>query len=124
MTRKVKKGLLWQAYGLVAKASLEQLDVKERVELVKMLRTVKPQVEEIDGFLNDLREKNADINSEDKIRELNKITDEEMKQNVELTVGISAGMKDKLLESNPGWTGGQIILLEDVFEAKTEKNAI
>ena len=79
------------------------------------------QVEDIEGFLNDLREKNADINSEDKIRELNKITDEEMKQSVELTVGISAEIKDKLLESNPGWTGGQIILLEDVFEAKNEK---
>ena len=111
--KKVKKGLLLQAYGILAAASMEKLDVAQRIEVVKILRKVRPQVEDIEGFLNDLREKNKGLTA-DKLEEMNRLTNEEMKAEVEIDVSLG-DMLNRLMEGNKTWNVSQVMLLEDVF---------
>lgn len=112
--KKVMKGLLLQAYGILAAASMEKLDVAQRIEVVKVLRTVRPQVEDIEGLLNDLREKNQGLTT-DKLAELNRLTNEEMKAEVEIDASLGDNMLNRLMEGNGTWNAAQIMLLEDVF---------
>lgn len=112
--KKVKKGLLLQAYGILAAASMEKLDVAQRIEVVKILRKVRPQVEDIEGFLNDLREKNQGLTA-DKLEEMNRLTNEEMKAEVEIDVSLG-DMLNRLMEGNAVWNAAQVMLLEDVFQ--------
>ena len=111
--KKVMKGLLLQAYGILAAASMEKLDVAQRIEVVKILRKVRPQVEDIEGFLNDLREKNQGLKA-DKLAEMNRLTNEEMKAEVEIDVSLG-DMLNRLMEGNGTWNAAQVMLLEDVF---------
>lgn len=111
--KKVMKGLLLQAYGILAAASMEKLDVAQRIEVVKILRKVRPQVEDIEGFLNDLREKNQGLTPA-ALEEMNRLTNEEMKAEVEIDVSLG-DMLNRLMESNGTWNAAQVMLLEDVF---------
>ena len=112
--KKVMKGLLLQAYGILAAASMEKLDVAQRIEVVKVLRKVRTQVEDIEGFLNDLREKNQGLTT-DKLAELNRLTNEEMKAEVEIDASLGDNMLNRLMEGNGTWNAAQVMLLEDVF---------
>lgn len=117
----ITKGLLIQLYGLLSQASLEKCAVAERIEIVKVLRRARQEVEAAQGFVDDVRQKNQDILSTEtdnvKIAELNKAISDELSKAAE-TKELNVLGKDavcNLIESNPKWTPAIIMLVEDVF---------
>lgn len=117
----ITKGLLIQLYGLLSQSSLEKCDVAERIEIVKVLRRARQEVEAAQGFVDDVRQRNQDILSTEtdnvKIAELNKAINDELSKAAE-TKELNVLGKDTiyhLSESNPKWTPAIIMLVEDVF---------
>ena len=119
-SKKIKKGLLIQIYNLLSQARLDACSVKERVDVIKTVRKLRGEVEAFEGFVADVREKNADIigsGDKAKIAELDAMINEEANKAIE-TEDIGTLTEDAvmhLLESNNGWSAGLVLLLEDVF---------
>lgn len=122
----ITKGMLTQVYGLLSQAQLDKCDVKERIEIIKVLRKVRPEVESVQGFIDDIRNKNADILGSDTVRlaELNKAVNEELVKKAETkeTNVLTGETLMHLVESNGSWNAAVIMAIEDVFKkAKNEK---
>lgn len=119
-SKKITKGLLIQIYNLLSQAKLDKCDMKERFDIIKALRKLRGEVEVFEGFVADVREKNADIigsGDKAKIAELDAMINEEANKPIE-TEDIGTLTEDAvmhLLESNNGWSAGLVLLLEDVF---------
>lgn len=119
-SKKITKGLLIQIHNLLSQARLDACTVKERVDVIKTVRKLRGEVEAFEGFVTDVREKNADIigsGDEVKIAELDKLINEEANKPIE-TEDIGTLTEDAvmhLLESNNGWSAGLVLLLEDIF---------
>lgn len=119
-SKKITKGLLIQIYNLLSQARLDACSVKERVDVIKTVRKLRGEVEAFEGFVADVREKNADIigsGDKAKIAELDTMINEEANKPIE-TDDIGTLTEDAvmhLLESNNGWSAGLVLLLEDIF---------
>ena len=113
----MKKRELSMAYGILSAASLEKVEVADRITIVRLLRSVRKEAESLGDFINDLREKNQDILKDPKrITELDKAIEEEGdKELPNLTNALSEETFSKLLESNPKWNAAQMMIIEDVF---------
>lgn len=119
----MKKHELSMAYGILSAASLEKVEVADRITIVRLLRGVRKEAESLGDFINDLREKNQDILKDPKrITELDKAIKEEGNKDVTaVSKVLSKETFSKLLESNPQWTPAQIMLIEDVFIVKSKE---
>ena len=121
----MNKRELNSAYITLANASLESVAVKDRIEIIRLLRHVRPEAEAYGNFVSEIREKNMDIiGSPDpamakRVAELNKAVDEEGDKEVNIESNmLSAETFGKLLESNPKWNVAQMMLIEDIFVKK------
>lgn len=115
---KVTKGKLLGAYSALSKASLSKCEVKERIAIVKMLRSVRDEAEALNGFISDMTNKNQDIMSDPrKVAELNKAINAEADKPAE-TKDVERMTKEtfeRVIESNPDWLSSAILVVEDVF---------
>lgn len=117
-----KRQLLF-AYNVMAGSSLEQCEVKERIEVVKILRKMRSEAESFQGFIDDLREKNMDIiGSNDptiasRVGEINAAIEAEGNKEVEMQdlKVLSRATYEKILMSNPKWSGEAMLTVEDVL---------
>ena len=120
----MNKGRLLQAYGVLAAASLEKVEVKDRIAIIKLLRSVRAEAEELQDFINQVRAKNQDIlaqNSDMKrIGEVMRVINDESLKPIEAesTNVIDRNVFEKLIESNPRWTPAAMLAIEDVFVAR------
>lgn len=120
----MNKGRLLQAYGVLAGASLEKVKVKDRIMIIKLLRSVRTEADELQDFINEVREKNQTILEQNAdrqaIAEIVKTINEESEKEIEAK-DINILKKDtfeKLIESNPRWTPTAMMAVEDVFVAQ------
>lgn len=112
------KNELLQAYNLMMALSLEKLDITERIDVVKKMREQKKEVEDMQDFLNDLRERNQDIiNGGDNaaIARLNSETSKELEKVADTQVTIKEDVLNKIFEGNPKLTAAQIMFLQDCY---------
>ena len=110
---KTTKGLLAQAYNLLAQAKLDKCDVKERVEVVRALRSVRAEVESIQGFIAEVQKANADTDAV----QLSAVINEELAKDAETQdiIRVSEQTMEHLVESNEAWNAAVIMAVEDVF---------
>ena len=120
----MNKGRLLQAYGVLAGASLEKVEVKDRIMIIKLLRSVRTEAEELQDFINEVREKNQAILEQNAdrqaIAEIVKTINEESEKEIEakdINI-ITTATFEKLIESNPRWTPAAMMAVEDVFVAQ------
>lgn len=115
---KVTKGKLLGAYSALSKASLSRCEVKERIAIVKMLRSVRDEAEALNGFISDMTAKSQDIMGDPrKVAELNRAINAEADKAVETkdVERMSAETFERVIESNPDWLSSAILVVEDVF---------
>jgi len=116
----ITKGQLTQVYNLLTQAKLDKCEVSERIDVIKVLRKVRPEVEAFQGFINDVQAKNADIISggdNAKIAQLNGIVANEANKAIE-NEDIALLTEDAvmhLLESNESWNAAVVMAIEDIF---------
>ena len=120
----MNKGRLLQAYGVLAGASLESLEVKDRIMIIKLMRSVRAEAEELQDFINQVRAKNQEILSQNsdlkRIGEVVKAINEESEKEIDakdINI-IKKETFEKLIESNPRWTPVAMLVVEDVFVAQ------
>lgn len=117
----ITKGMLMQVYSLLSQAQLDRCEVKERIEVVKVLRKARQEVEAVQGFVDDVRNKNQDIIAQGgdgaRMAELNKAVNDELAKPAETTGldTLGGSVIDHLIDSNPKWTAAAIIAVEDAF---------
>lgn len=117
---KITKGKLMQAYNALSKAQLSKCEVKERIAIVKMLRSVRTEVVNLQSFVTDMTDKNQDIlssNVTQKIVEVNKAINAEADKPAETKdiAQLSKETFERVIESNPDWNGEVMLIVEDVF---------
>ena len=116
----ITKGQLTQVYGILSQARLDKCEVKERIDIIKALRSVRQEVEAFQGFAGDIREKNADIISggdNARIAELNRMFAIEANKAVD-TDSVTPLTEDAvmhLLEGNSDWSAAVVMAIEDIF---------
>ena len=119
----MKKAQFALAYNILSNASLVKCEVDERILVVKALRTMRHEAEETTSMAQELESKCRDIllandaDSSKRAHELKKAQEAEAKKPATTkTVGLlKKDLVRKVIESNPAWSGGAIMLIEDTF---------
>lgn len=118
MEKKETKGLLVQVYNLLSTAKLDKCDMKERIDIIKALRSVRHEVEAFRGFVSEVQEKNGDVKDAALIAELDKAIADEANKVIE-TADIAPLTEDAimhLLDSNEMWNAAIVMGIEDIFK--------